>query len=118
MTETQPKADGNTDGQTSENDMETVVTTRSDDGSLEYHPAPKFDVEVGATADIGEYFTLSIDGEMRDVFVSEMVIQNRSREFIADEREWYIEYDVQILDRTGRQLKIERLSESDVIVDF
>lgn len=94
-------------------DRDTLVTTKDGDG-LTYHFAPEFEFEVGDHALIGDTWELFINGKLQEVNILYLEIVGRSREFVVDEEEWYIEYRVEHYDHTGTKVATISLDDEDV----
>lgn len=106
-----------TNDTTAGHDGTETVITHNDDGGLEYVEAAEFDYEVGDRFAAGEEMKLHIDGELQEVLVLYYEITSRSREYVVDEREWYVRYGITLYDLRGQELGDEKLTTEDIAGD-
>ncbi len=91
---------------------ETIIST-ADDGPQE---APDFAFEDGEILDVWQYATLPSGHEH---FVIQYEIDSRTREYVVEEDEWYIDYKVTIVyeHRDFTEEYTLTLSEADILED-
>lgn len=78
--------------------MDNVTITVTHENPLEdtisVNNCPNIPLSVGDTAIIDEYWKLSVDGELKEVCVTDIKIEEIDIEYVVSERNYYINYTV------------------------
>jgi|APHM01.1.fsa_nt_gi hypothetical protein len=93
--------------------MSNTLITFPKDAKRHMVQAPEFEYEIGDIFEVED--KIRVDGEERDVFYYQ--IDDRTREYIVAEDEWYIDYNVIFCDGFGMVLAECKLSENDIRED-
>ena len=89
---------------------ETLITREN--GSIV--KPPTFQYGVGDRFAVCEEIDFHINGTKQKVPTLYYEIVSRSREYVTNEDEWYVDYQVSFVDSTENQIKKLSLTESDI----
>jgi hypothetical protein len=91
---------------------DTTITFNTENG-IEYYELPEFEYDINQLFTIEGKLKIHINGDLRETYVTDMKIIDRTREFVVDEKETYISYQVEFYNYE-EFITMETLTQSDI----